>query len=78
LPSEILFSFLFAHTSYNIGTDCGLHTLGFAEAAKTMQAHKATIRAAKCMALTAMDVLTDPELYQAMNREFKDVLNAKH
>ncbi|CAJ0914478.1 4966_t:CDS:2, partial [Entrophospora sp. SA101] len=59
---------------YNIGTQAKLHTEEFANAAKSLDAHISTIRAAKCLSLTAIDVFVDDNLYKAAFREFKSTL----
>nr|CAG8458714.1 2215_t:CDS:10 [Entrophospora candida] len=62
------------HCVYNIGTQAKLHTEEFANAAKSLDAHISTIRAAKCLSLTAIDVFVDDNLYKAAFREFKSTL----
>ncbi|CAG8529606.1 6758_t:CDS:10 [Paraglomus occultum] len=65
------------HAVYSIGTTHGLHTAEFAEAAKTSQAHNATMRAAKCLALTGLDVLVDDQLNKEAHKEFKAAILAQ-
>jgi len=67
----------FHYLRYNIGTTHGLHTAEFAEAAKTPQAHNATMRAAKCLALTGLDVLVDDLLNKEAHKEFKAAILAQ-
>jgi len=49
----------------------GLHTKEFAQAAASEDAHKALVLAAKAMAMTAIDILTRPELLEEMKEEFR-------
>ncbi|KAG9289558.1 hypothetical protein G9A89_002331 [Geosiphon pyriformis] len=58
------------HARYNIGTENMIHTPEFAKDAKTEEAHIRTVRAAKCLALTALDALVDDEFYQKAHDEF--------
>jgi metal-dependent amidase/aminoacylase/carboxypeptidase family protein len=48
----------------------GNHTPGFTACAATPQAHEATLRAAKALALTALDLYTNPALREAAREEF--------
>jgi len=51
-------------------SDVAAHTHEFAEAAASERGQKAMIDAAKAMAMTAVDVLTSPELTERIQREF--------
>ncbi|NPV26889.1 MAG: M20 family metallopeptidase [Firmicutes bacterium] len=48
-----------------------MHTHKFAELAVSDQAHAGMLVMAQAMAMTAIDVLADPELYAAIRQEFK-------
>ena len=48
------------------------HTEEFAEAAKSERAREAMIMAAKALALTGYDLLTDPEFRRRAERDFKE------
>ncbi|XP_065832974.1 xaa-Arg dipeptidase-like [Oscarella lobularis] len=50
------------HPWYSIGTDALNHTKGFTAAADTDYAHKQTLIAAKAMAMTAIQVLCNPDI----------------
>lgn len=47
------------------------HTKEFAQAAASEVAHRAMISAAKAMAMTAIDLLTRPELLEEIKEEFR-------
>jgi hypothetical protein len=53
---------------YNIPTKPGgsNHTLDFAESAKAIEAHEATMTTSKSLAATAIRVLTDTEFYNSV------------
>ncbi|KAJ3022799.1 UNVERIFIED_CONTAM: hypothetical protein HDU68_008939 [Siphonaria sp. JEL0065] len=53
-------------------TQFDIHTNEFREGAATDTAHKATLRAAKCLCLTAIDVITDPEFRRQVHKEFEE------
>ena len=53
-----------------VDTGVAEHTHDFAEAAASERGQTAMIDAAKAMAMTAVDVLTNPELAQGIRREF--------
>lgn len=59
------------HPMYAIHTDAGNHTAEFTDASKTETAHKDTLRASKCLAMTAADVLTDDDLYKQVVADFE-------
>ncbi|KAK4513803.1 uncharacterized protein ATC70_005809 [Mucor velutinosus] len=59
------------HPMYAIHTDAGNHTKEFTDASKTEIAHKDTLRASKCLVMTAADVLTDDNLYKQVVADFK-------
>lgn len=54
----------------------GPHTPDFAQAARTKEAHQLSLRVAKGLAATAVDVLTQPELLQQVKREFEESTKA--
>lgn len=56
---------------FDIGTDAANHTVEFAAAAATEEAHKKTIRAARCLAMTAADVFEDEDIYNKAVAYFK-------
>lgn len=56
---------------FNIGTTAANHTIEFAEAAATEEAHEKTLRAARCLAMTAADVFEDEDLYKQTVAYFK-------
>ncbi|KAG2212110.1 hypothetical protein INT46_006027 [Mucor plumbeus] len=59
------------HAGFDIGTDAANHTTEFAAAAATEEAHKKTIRAARCLAMTAADVFEDEDIYNKAVAYFK-------
>jgi amidohydrolase len=48
------------------------HSIAFREAVLTVEAHEAALAAAKALALTAIDVLADPEVYRRARTEFEE------
>ena len=62
------------HPMYAIPTEdgAGNHTPGFTAAAATDAAHDSTFTAAKALALTALDWLTDPQLRETAQADFDD------
>lgn len=46
------------------------HTAQFADSAKEPEAHTATLDTAKCLAVTALRVLRDDDLYQQVSKNF--------
>lgn len=60
------------HPSFDIGGGSAMpHTRAFAEAAATEGAHLAALRVAKALALTALDLMSDPELMARAQSDFK-------
>ncbi|RCH94598.1 hypothetical protein CU098_010623, partial [Rhizopus stolonifer] len=59
------------HPAFAIHTTASNHTIEFTEAAKTPLAHQDTIRASKCLAATAVDVLFDNDFYDIIQNQFK-------
>lgn len=55
----------------------GPHNPGFAEAARTRQAHVAALRAGKALAVTGLEVLSDENLLKATKKEFEEMLKAQ-
>ncbi|KAG0168038.1 hypothetical protein DFQ28_004237 [Apophysomyces sp. BC1034] len=58
------------HPTFGIHTDAANHTVEFTAAAVTPQAHKDTILASHCLALTAHKVLANQSFYEAVKHEF--------
>lgn len=56
-----------------IGTGFGGHTREFAEATRSEEGHEALIAACKVLAMTAIDIFTDSELLEKINKEFAEV-----
>ncbi|MHB8576419.1 MAG: hypothetical protein ACYDCQ_13925 [Dehalococcoidia bacterium] len=56
---------------YAIPCEAGNHNPGFTAAAATPQAHAAALRAAKAMAMTALDVCVLPDVLAAAQVEFR-------
>ena len=59
---------------FRILSEEGPHNPGFAKAARTRDAHVRALRAAKALALTGLEVLTDEKLLKEAKREFADML----
>lgn len=59
------------HVLYAIDTEAGNHSHAFTAAAATKAAHKKTLIASKAMAMTAIDVICDPELLKQIKKEFE-------
>jgi metal-dependent amidase/aminoacylase/carboxypeptidase family protein len=55
-----------------VDSGTGGHTHEFAVAAASERGHEALMRSAKAMALTAVDLLTQPALMTQVNREFSE------
>lgn len=49
----------------------GLHTKEFAHAAAQPLGHVATLRAAKCLAMTGVECIRDPEFLKSVKRDFE-------
>ncbi|XP_077490462.1 xaa-Arg dipeptidase-like [Amblyomma americanum] len=60
------------HPSFAIPSTAGNHTRPYAQAANSPEAQAPTRRAAKLLALTALDLLTDPALLAQVKREFSE------
>ncbi len=58
------------HPMFGIPTTAGNHTPGFTDAAATPEAHSATIRASKALAMTALDLYLQPGQMEAAKAEF--------
>jgi hypothetical protein len=56
----------------------GPHTPDFEKAARTPEAHDLALRAAKALAATAVDVLTQPEILRAVQEEFRSIRERPH
>ncbi|CAO3588467.1 unnamed protein product [Absidia cylindrospora] len=59
------------HPAYGIDTTATNHTKEFAAAASTLKAHQNTLRAAKCLSLTAAHVYLSDTFYEAAVADFK-------
>ncbi len=57
---------------FKIETEGANHTRAFTAAAIKPQAQIPTLKIAKCIAMTAMDIFCNKELFETMNREFKN------
>ena len=58
------------HPHYRIPAAGGNHTREFTEAAETIEAHEATLRAAKALCLASLRVFEDPEVAEAVHTSF--------
>jgi amidohydrolase len=58
------------HPMFGIHTKEGNHTAGFTGAAATSEAHAETLTASKAMAMTAVDLFTDPAMLESVKEEF--------
>lgn len=56
---------------FDIGTDAVNHTVEFTNAAATLEAHEKTLKASRCLALTAADVFQDDDLFNRAAAYFK-------
>jgi hypothetical protein len=59
---------------FRIESEEGNHNPKFTVAARTKQAHIATIRAAKALAVTGLEILVDEKLLAEAKKEFEDML----
>lgn len=59
------------HPGYGIHTEAANHTKEFATAARTEIAHQDTLRAAKCLAMTAAEVMVNDKLYNQVVADFE-------
>ncbi|XP_040596387.1 peptidase M20 domain-containing protein 2 isoform X2 [Mesocricetus auratus] len=62
------------HPYFYIGTDALNHTEQYTEAAGSEEAQLYTLRTAKALAMTALDVIFKPELLKGVREEFKSKL----
>ncbi|KAI7873009.1 hypothetical protein BDF14DRAFT_1750988 [Spinellus fusiger] len=60
------------HPLYNINTTFANHTVGFTEAAKTVEAHECTLRACQAIALTAAEVFKSDKFYHSVKKDFEE------
>jgi len=61
------------HPSFGLDSpDAGNHTPGFTAAAATEEAHAETLRAAKALALTALDAYANEAVLADAKREFEE------
>ncbi|XP_047589719.1 xaa-Arg dipeptidase [Lutra lutra] len=59
------------HPYFYIGTDALNHTEQYTEAAGSQEAQSYTLRTAKALAMTALDVIFKPELLERIKEDFK-------
>ncbi|KAI8059589.1 hypothetical protein BC940DRAFT_313474 [Gongronella butleri] len=59
------------HPAFGIETTATNHTKEFANAARTEKAHELTLRAAKCLALTAADVFLSDSFFDQIVKDFE-------
>ena len=59
------------HVQYSIDCKAVNHSHAFTTAAITETAHKKTLIASKALAMTAIDVLCNPELMEKVKEDFK-------
>jgi len=59
------------HPGYMIVTEGPNHSHEFTEAARTEESHWRTLRASKCLTLTAAKVLTDDKLFEKVVQDFE-------
>lgn len=62
------------HPVYSIHTKAANHTEEFVQAAKSPEAHEDTIRASKCLAATAVEVLLNEAFYLSAVSNFKQTI----
>ncbi|KAG4099525.1 hypothetical protein H8356DRAFT_1665698 [Neocallimastix lanati (nom. inval.)] len=66
------------HNIVNVGCQGhDIHTTAFRDNAKTPEAFQNMIRAAKCMALVGVKVLTEPEFLKNAQKEFKQLIESQ-
>ena len=58
------------HPVYGIGTTAGLHTREYADSANTSIAHRSTLLAAQVVALTAIDIISQPHILEQIKTDF--------
>jgi metal-dependent amidase/aminoacylase/carboxypeptidase family protein len=58
------------HPGFMIVTDGPNHSHEFTNAARTEDSHRRTLRAAKCLTLTAAKVMTDDKLFEKVVADF--------
>ncbi len=66
------------HPSFGIESEAANHTAGFTAAAATEAAHEETLRAAKALALTALDLYSDAPKIAAARAELAERLEDPH
>jgi amidohydrolase len=59
------------HPTFAIPSEAANHTAGFTAAAASEEAHRATLRASKALALTALDLYLEPGRLAAAHAEFR-------
>lgn len=66
------------HPNYSIGTRAVNHTIDFEKATNTDYAHERTLIAAKAMAMTAIDVLSNSEFFKSVKHAKDEPYNYNH
>jgi hypothetical protein len=59
------------HPVFDIGGTADIHTEAFREGAKGIEAHERTLRCGKSLAMTAIEICFDRELFARVVAEFK-------
>lgn len=59
------------HAGYDVGTTAPNHTVEFTKAARSQEGHERSLKAARCLALTAADVFEDDDLFDKAVAYFK-------
>jgi metal-dependent amidase/aminoacylase/carboxypeptidase family protein len=63
--------------SFRIESEAGPHNPGFAEAARTREAHGKALRAGKALAVTGLEVLGSRELLEKVKKEFRGMVDGE-
>jgi hypothetical protein len=63
------------HPMYSIDTTAPNHSHGFTAAAATDNAHQKTLIAAKSMAMTAIDVMSNTDTLELVKKQFQELEN---
>ncbi|KAK3590609.1 hypothetical protein CHS0354_018829 [Potamilus streckersoni] len=66
------------HPKFYIGTSFSQHTKEFAVAAGDPMAQPYTLAVAKALAMTAIDLYTDPSILEKVRRDFEEDIQRKH
>ncbi|KAG1458854.1 hypothetical protein G6F56_006297 [Rhizopus delemar] len=65
------------HPHFGIQVNAMNHTREFTQAVRTEKSHALTLRAAKCLALTAAETILNDEMYQHVVLDFKKLRGAQ-